>query len=278
MEPPDPIPSASLRHRTYSPRQCALIHVEQTLDHNLHTLGLIGKADVVEFEPDGRPYPVEYKHGSRHKRAAIAACAFRCTTRVLRRAARDLAASIGALPGAANLDAVRSVEVRLHAPIAAARAAVSRRAARTCCTASTTATSPGRNASRNCAASGNLCATQPGHKIWKAWISAKRPRRSPRCNACSVLSRCKTCGRAGMARDDRSSGTPGSRDAAVRRRPDAGRVRVAGITPDRSASRRPSCRSGSAPRSRGGTARASCPGPRTPPPASAACSWAGGSW
>ena len=36
-------------------------------------LGLIGKADVVEFEPDGRPYPVEYKHGSRHKAADIAA-------------------------------------------------------------------------------------------------------------------------------------------------------------------------------------------------------------
>ena len=37
-------------------------------------LGLIGKADVVEFEPDGTPYPVEYKHGSRHKAADIAAC------------------------------------------------------------------------------------------------------------------------------------------------------------------------------------------------------------
>jgi CRISPR-associated exonuclease Cas4 len=28
----------------------------------------------VEFEADGIPYPVEYKHGSRHKRAEIAAC------------------------------------------------------------------------------------------------------------------------------------------------------------------------------------------------------------
>ncbi len=37
-------------------------------------LGLIGKADVVEFEADGTPYPVEYKHGSRHKAADIAAC------------------------------------------------------------------------------------------------------------------------------------------------------------------------------------------------------------
>jgi CRISPR-associated exonuclease Cas4 len=37
-------------------------------------LGLIGKADVVEFEPDGTPYPVEYKHGSRNKAPDIAAC------------------------------------------------------------------------------------------------------------------------------------------------------------------------------------------------------------
>jgi CRISPR-associated exonuclease Cas4 len=35
---------------------------------------LIGKADTVEFEPDGTPYPVEYKHGNRHKAAEIAAC------------------------------------------------------------------------------------------------------------------------------------------------------------------------------------------------------------
>jgi len=37
-------------------------------------LGLIGKADVVEFSAGGMPYPVEYKQGSRHKAAAIAAC------------------------------------------------------------------------------------------------------------------------------------------------------------------------------------------------------------
>ncbi len=37
-------------------------------------LGLIGKADVVEYLGDGTPYPVEYKHGSRHKAKAIAAC------------------------------------------------------------------------------------------------------------------------------------------------------------------------------------------------------------
>jgi len=103
----DPIPLSVLQHWAYCPRQCALIHVEQVFEDNLFTqrgqalhkrvddpgcevrdglrieralplfndrLGLIGKADVVEFLADGTPYPVEYKHGSRHKRADIAAC------------------------------------------------------------------------------------------------------------------------------------------------------------------------------------------------------------
>ncbi len=103
----DPIALSALQHWAYCPRQCGLIHLEQAFDDNLHTLrgqavhrqvddpgmemrrglrveralpvwsdalGLIGKADVVEFEPDGTPYPVEYKHGSRHKAADIAAC------------------------------------------------------------------------------------------------------------------------------------------------------------------------------------------------------------
>ena len=107
MEAPDPIPLSALQHWAYCPRQCGLIHLEQAFDDNLHTLrgqavhrqvddpgfefrrglrveralpvwndalGLIGKADVVEFEPDGTPYPVEYKHGSRHKATDIAAC------------------------------------------------------------------------------------------------------------------------------------------------------------------------------------------------------------
>ncbi len=107
MEPPDPIALSALQHWAYCPRQCGLIHLEQAFDDNLHTLrgnavhrqvddpgfelrrglrveralpvwsdtlGLIGKADVVEFEPNGTPYPVEYKHGSRHKAADIAAC------------------------------------------------------------------------------------------------------------------------------------------------------------------------------------------------------------
>jgi CRISPR-associated exonuclease Cas4 len=103
----DPLPISALQHWAYCPRQCGLIHLEQAFDDNLHTLrgnavhaqvdrpgfevrrglrveralplfsdrlGLLGKADTVEFEPDGTPYPVEYKHGSRHKAAAIAAC------------------------------------------------------------------------------------------------------------------------------------------------------------------------------------------------------------
>jgi CRISPR-associated exonuclease Cas4 len=107
MDEPDPLPLSALQHWAYCPRQCGLIHLEQAFDDNLHTLrgqavhrqvdqpgvelrrglrveralpvwsdalGLIGKADVVEFEPDGTPYPVEYKHGSRHKAADIAAC------------------------------------------------------------------------------------------------------------------------------------------------------------------------------------------------------------
>lgn len=37
-------------------------------------LGLIGKADIVEFESDGAPFPVEYKHGNRNKAGWIAAC------------------------------------------------------------------------------------------------------------------------------------------------------------------------------------------------------------
>lgn len=107
MEEIDPIPLSALQHWAYCPRQCALIHLEQVFEDNLYTqrgnalharvdqpgvevrpglrieralpvfsdkLGLVGKADVVEFLPDGTPYPVEYKHGSRHKKAAIAAC------------------------------------------------------------------------------------------------------------------------------------------------------------------------------------------------------------
>lgn len=84
-----------LEHYSYCPRQCALIHREQTYDENVYTLRgnavhervdqsgvatvagvrteyavplwseslrLLGKADVVEFH-GATPYPVEYKHG-----------------------------------------------------------------------------------------------------------------------------------------------------------------------------------------------------------------------
>ena len=106
-DPPDAVPLSALQHWAYCPRQCGLIHLEQAFDDNLHTLrgnavhaevdqagvgtargvrseralplwheglGLIGKADVVEFAGGGAPYPVEYKHGNRHKAADIAAC------------------------------------------------------------------------------------------------------------------------------------------------------------------------------------------------------------
>lgn len=107
MDTSDPIPLSALQHWRYCPRQCALIHLEQVFEDNIHTLrgqavharvdqpgielraglrveralpvfserlGLVGKADVVEFLADGTPYPVEYKHGTRNKKAAIAAC------------------------------------------------------------------------------------------------------------------------------------------------------------------------------------------------------------
>lgn len=94
---------SALQHYAYCPRQCALIHIEQTFEENLYTLrgqrvhekvntpeyeliegvrvdralplwshqlGLTGIADVVEFLHDGTPYPVEYKSGSRKPRDA----------------------------------------------------------------------------------------------------------------------------------------------------------------------------------------------------------------
>lgn len=91
---------SALQHMHFCDRQCALIHIEQLWDENIFTaegrimhervheqgqesrgkvrierglplrslqLGLIGKADVVEFhrQDDGtwRPFPVEYKRG-----------------------------------------------------------------------------------------------------------------------------------------------------------------------------------------------------------------------
>lgn len=103
----EPVPLSAVQHWAYCQRQCGLIHLDQAFDENLHTLrgqavhalvdrpgfelrrglrveralplfhdalGLIGKADTVEFESDGTPYPVEYKKGSRHKATEIASC------------------------------------------------------------------------------------------------------------------------------------------------------------------------------------------------------------
>ena len=103
MEPDDYVMISALQHYAYCPRQCALIHIEQTFEENLftlrgqrvhekvntpaheliegvrvdralplwsHQLGLTGIADVVEFLGNGTPYPVEYKAGSRKPREA----------------------------------------------------------------------------------------------------------------------------------------------------------------------------------------------------------------
>ncbi|TVQ85804.1 MAG: CRISPR-associated protein Cas4 [Micavibrio sp.] len=98
----DPIFLSALEHYSYCPRQWALIHLEQQFADNVHTmrghaahklvddhgikiekgvrieralplyskkLGLVGRADLVEFHPDGRIFPVEYKYGK--KRAKL---------------------------------------------------------------------------------------------------------------------------------------------------------------------------------------------------------------
>jgi CRISPR-associated exonuclease Cas4 len=49
------------------------LRVERALSVWNDRLGLIGKADVVEFLADGTPYPVEYKHGHWRKAPHIAA-------------------------------------------------------------------------------------------------------------------------------------------------------------------------------------------------------------
>ena len=97
----DPIPLSALQHWVYCPRQCGLIHLEQSFEDNVHTArgqavhhlvdspgyeiksgvkverslplwssryGLIGKADLVEFHPDGKIFPVEFKHGPRRRK------------------------------------------------------------------------------------------------------------------------------------------------------------------------------------------------------------------
>lgn len=103
------VPISALEHWSYCPRQCALIHLEQTYDENLYTLrgnrahrgadepgvaaargvrvvrampiwsarlGLTGRADAVEFRGE-IPYPIEYKSGSSRswEHEAVQVCA-----------------------------------------------------------------------------------------------------------------------------------------------------------------------------------------------------------
>lgn len=100
----EPIILSALNQFLYCPRRCALIHVEGVFEESAYTLegsllhnrtdtpgveerpgvrvvralplfsrrlGLVGKADVVEFhhQPDGSetPYPVDYKRGKRRR-------------------------------------------------------------------------------------------------------------------------------------------------------------------------------------------------------------------
>ena len=101
---------SALQHWSYCPRQCGLIHLEQVWDDNVFTIrgsaqheradepmvrmergrrvlralpiwsrvfGIVGRADVVEFLPNGAPYPIEYKSGKakRRRHEAIQLCA-----------------------------------------------------------------------------------------------------------------------------------------------------------------------------------------------------------
>lgn len=100
---------SAIEHWSYCPRQCALIHLEQTYDENIFTLrgtrshervhnesagtedgvritrglplwserlGLVGKADLVEWHGE-TPYPVEYKVGKKRtwEHEALQLCA-----------------------------------------------------------------------------------------------------------------------------------------------------------------------------------------------------------
>lgn len=105
----DLVPISALEHYSYCPRQCGLIHIEQFFEENAYTtrgtlahrrvhesghearpgirtefalpvwsdrLGLIGRADVVEFSGP-HPYPVEHKIGKKRQwgHEAIQLCA-----------------------------------------------------------------------------------------------------------------------------------------------------------------------------------------------------------
>lgn len=105
------IPLSALQHYLFCPRQCALIHIEQLWAEDgataegrlLHervddgkptrrdgiriargltlrsfALGVIGKADVVEFHGEAaQPFPIEYKRGrpKRHRADEVQLCA-----------------------------------------------------------------------------------------------------------------------------------------------------------------------------------------------------------
>jgi CRISPR-associated exonuclease Cas4 len=171
----DPLPLSALQHWSYCPRQCGLIHLEQSFSENVYTLrgravhvwvdapgyearagvrveralplaserlGLIGKADVVEFLPDGTPYPVEYKHGRATKAqhghdalqlAAQVLCLEEMTGRSVHEGAvfyagsrRRVPISVGARLRAAVEQAITAVRAmlasgRLPSPVADAR-------------------------------------------------------------------------------------------------------------------------------------------------------------
>lgn len=103
MDPQPAVPISAIEHHEYCARKCALIHVDGIWLENEHTergrrghrrvdsgahrtergrlvlrgiplwsetLGLVGRADVVEVDQHGGITPVEYKVGTRHRRAA----------------------------------------------------------------------------------------------------------------------------------------------------------------------------------------------------------------
>ena len=105
MTDPESIPLSALQHWRVCPRQCALIHIAGIWEENRFTaegrlmhehvheagdeirggvrtvrgleliskrLGLVGKADAVEFRQGAPPFPVEYKRGKPKKDSADA--------------------------------------------------------------------------------------------------------------------------------------------------------------------------------------------------------------
>jgi CRISPR-associated exonuclease Cas4 len=103
FDPEDYVMLSALQHYVFCPRQFALIHIDRVWDENIYTLrgqmvhervnipedelvdevrieralplwshrwGIRGIGDVVEFDSDGTPYPVEYKSGTKKGRLA----------------------------------------------------------------------------------------------------------------------------------------------------------------------------------------------------------------